>query len=458
MCADCNNELTQPFCGVTGRPHVQNNPAANADSKPFSSEQFSSDRACTQCGDGMLEDEAQQAVYVCLDCDAKLCEVCWDHEHRNKKRSGHAQHILYFDCDLCPFGDNPSSPRPALWFCDVCRLLLCKQCWFNEHKNRGRRSHQSQFLYPGGESGPHAASTIDAQTLEVPAGNFDITPFGGFVKDPSERICTICNGAEGSAAYFCIECDLHNPERLCGNCWATEHRMPHRRGHVKKVMMYECDVCLDHEHRAASVICRTCNLKLCRQCLDIEHRNPQRHGHATETLYNDIQDPEARRLIDTVAIVGDGIPSQQTALLPAHPSPGVGAVYPTDLALVNYPFMPAHLVSASPPRILTPQGGAASPPLFVCIFWFLRVFLGGEGTMGIQFELFKRKVVFQQKNKTKPITAYVALPLRQPCVHSTKRIRQSRDDIRRAQNLHALPPQAGTVLPGVQPTKAACRG
>ena len=77
MCEECGNSLSQPFCGNSGKRHVAKEPQTLG--------QFSSDRACTQCGDGMLDEDAKQAVYVCLDCDGKFCEVCWEHEHRNRK-------------------------------------------------------------------------------------------------------------------------------------------------------------------------------------------------------------------------------------------------------------------------------------------------------------------------------------------------------------------------------------
>eukprot|EP01059_Diplonema_ambulator_P013864 TRINITY_DN2455_c0_g1_i2.p1 TRINITY_DN2455_c0_g1~~TRINITY_DN2455_c0_g1_i2.p1 ORF type:complete len:408 (+),score=57.71 TRINITY_DN2455_c0_g1_i2:37-1224(+) len=148
-CPDCANDYSQPFCGLTGKPHVKPAPAAkeqkeNSSGEPFG--QFSTDRACTQCGDGLLDDDARQAVFVCIDCDGKFCEVCWGYEHRNPKRMHHQQYLLYYECDLCPAG---GTQHAALWYCDACRLLLCKQCWWNEHKNPKRRDHYKQFLYPG---------------------------------------------------------------------------------------------------------------------------------------------------------------------------------------------------------------------------------------------------------------------------------------------------------------------
>eukprot|EP00662_Eupelagonemidae_sp_cell21_P016991 gene16991-25364_t len=41
------------------------------------------------------------ALYICTECDEKLCESCWDVEHKNKKRAHHAKLLLYFECDLC---------------------------------------------------------------------------------------------------------------------------------------------------------------------------------------------------------------------------------------------------------------------------------------------------------------------------------------------------------------------
>eukprot|EP00754_Rhynchopus_humris_P025125 Rhum_TRINITY_DN14932_c29_g1::Rhum_TRINITY_DN14932_c29_g1_i1::g.129847::m.129847 len=357
MCPECNNLMSQPFCGQSGNAHVRK-PKAQAGGPP--AECFSSDRLCTQCGDGMLGEEARQAQYVCLDCDGKFCEVCWEHEHRNKKRAGHHQLLLFYDCDLCPHAPAGSSHAraPALWFCDTCRLMMCKQCWFNEHKNRHRRPHQQQFLYPGGEQGPFAASTVEAQTLEAPAGTFDPRPYGVFLPGGgggTRGACTVCNGDNGlPATYHCDECDPSNPEQLCAVCFETEHRMPHRRGHPKKVLLSECAVCVDHEHRPASLFCRTCDLRLCRACHDIEHRNPLRHGHVAEPLHADVlQDPEAARILDAANAAGDAVPSQRTGEIPyAAALGGGGGVFPA-----------AYAVSASPPRILTPGGGGGAAGL-----------------------------------------------------------------------------------------------
>eukprot|EP01064_Diplonema_japonicum_P038798 TRINITY_DN9528_c0_g2_i1.p1 TRINITY_DN9528_c0_g2~~TRINITY_DN9528_c0_g2_i1.p1 ORF type:complete len:526 (+),score=32.63 TRINITY_DN9528_c0_g2_i1:42-1580(+) len=345
-CSDCDNDLTQPFCGVTGKPHVAPSPAASAEVKangePFG--QFSTDRACTQCGDGMLEDGARQAVFVCIDCDGKFCETCWYHEHKNKKRSHHQQYLLYYECDLCPAS---GTQQAALWYCDACRLLLCKQCWYNEHKNPSRREHQTQFLYPGGEDGIFRPATIDSQTVECPIAAFDIDQYGAFVKTPSERVCTICSSADGYAAmYQCKECDPLSPELLCEACWNTEHRMPARRGHPKRLLLLPCDVCGDIESRPASVMCSHCQMKLCLNCWDIEHRNPQRAGHTQAPLYNDIDGDT--QLLSNVELLAKSLPTARLNEPPQMSPAQTEAVFPHEAAHYGSIMTPDPSAHSSP--------------------------------------------------------------------------------------------------------------
>eukprot|EP01060_Flectonema_neradi_P040388 TRINITY_DN9182_c0_g1_i1.p1 TRINITY_DN9182_c0_g1~~TRINITY_DN9182_c0_g1_i1.p1 ORF type:complete len:664 (+),score=133.89 TRINITY_DN9182_c0_g1_i1:82-1992(+) len=345
ICEECGNPNSQPFCGNSGKRHVAKQ------SSPMG--QFSSDRACTQCGDGMLDEDAKQAVYVCLDCDGKFCEVCWDHEHRNRKRAHHAKYLLFYECDLCPFGNRES--QAALWFCDTCRLLLCKQCWFNEHKNPRRRGHTKQFLYPGGESGEYHNATIGSQNVDCPSVPFDVTPYGTFIKTANDRICTICHSIDGHPGiYFCSQCDPINPEILCVNCWVTEHRMPHRRSHAKHLSLFPCDVCYDTEGRPAILMCPTCQLKLCSSCHDIEHRNPARQGHTGDPLYFDITDPDARTQLDMLESLSKALPIQRVTEPPEYPTPDLrgGAIY----SHYDPSFAPSSALYSPPPhRIQTPD-------------------------------------------------------------------------------------------------------
>ncbi|KAJ9471048.1 hypothetical protein DIPPA_09738 [Diplonema papillatum] len=338
-CPDCDNLMSQPFCGKTGRPHPQQPAAGAGGAGGAASGQFSSDRACTQCGDGMLDDEPRQAVYVCLDCDGKFCEVCWDFEHRNKKRAGHQQYLLFFDCDLCKLMPT-REPKAAVWFCDPCKMLLCAQCWHGEHKNPLRRDHLPQFLYPGGEHGPHRAATIDAQPVDTTATEFDVSPHGAFIRSPQDLICTVCNSASGNPAiYICNECDPSNPEMLCEECWAIEHRMPHRRGHPKRFLLHPCEICGDREGKPAIMNCAACHLKLCANCWENEHKNPARQGHTGEQLYRDTPNTGPGSFLG-------GTPYQGAPYAPHHPMSGPASPYS------DY---------GSPHRIMTPGPPSLSP-------------------------------------------------------------------------------------------------
>ena len=227
------------------------------------------------------------AIYVCTDCDEKLCEQCWDVEHKNKKRCHHSKLLLYFECDLCTKGHNKKDkPLPALWFCTPCKLMLCKQCWHDEHKNPKRRKHNKQFLYPDGEEGAWADVTTRAQGVEVCLDKFKGKDCVSWLKKNTDRACSVCAKSEGRAAlYSCEECDTRSPEKLCEDCWFNEHKNKKRRDHRKKLLLYMCDVCHDMEGRPAFHLCSECKLKLCDSCWKLEHKNPSRKRHHKGELY-----------------------------------------------------------------------------------------------------------------------------------------------------------------------------
>ena len=227
------------------------------------------------------------AIYVCTDCDEKLCEQCWDVDHKNKKRSHHQKLLLYFECDLCTRGHNKKDKAlPALWFCTPCKLMLCKQCWHDEHKNPKRRKHNKQFLYPDGEEGPWADVTTRAQGVEVCTDKFKGKDIVCWMRKNTDRACSVCPPSQGKAAlYSCEECDPRNPEKLCEDCWFTEHKNKKRRDHRKKLLLYMCDVCHDIEGRPAFHLCADCKLKLCDACWKLEHKNPTRKNHRKGELY-----------------------------------------------------------------------------------------------------------------------------------------------------------------------------
>ena len=216
----------------------------------------------------------QQARFLCTECDEKMCETCWDRDHKNKKRGHHQKLLLFFECYFCP----KDKKMPALYYCTPCNLMLCKQCWYNEHKAPRRRKHNKQFLYP-----PDFSSVQDTQGLDLIAGRFDPKKEVSFFMTKGEnRACSVCNlGGEGRAALFkCTDCD----ERMCEPCWHSEHQNMKRRNHKQKLMLFRCDCCGDVEGRPAFYNCVECKLMLCEQCWPLEHRHPSRRPHKKENL------------------------------------------------------------------------------------------------------------------------------------------------------------------------------
>eukprot|EP01059_Diplonema_ambulator_P013863 TRINITY_DN2455_c0_g1_i1.p1 TRINITY_DN2455_c0_g1~~TRINITY_DN2455_c0_g1_i1.p1 ORF type:complete len:405 (+),score=50.67 TRINITY_DN2455_c0_g1_i1:1878-3092(+) len=263
--------------------------------------------------------------------------------------------ICYYECDLCPAG---GTQHAALWYCDACRLLLCKQCWWNEHKNPKRRDHYKQFLYPEGEDGPYRAATIDSQSVDCPAAAFDIESYGAFIRSPADRTCTICSSTDGSPATFvCKECDTESPEHLCVECWSAEHRMPARRGHMKKLLLFPCEICADVEMRPATLFCSLCQMRLCLNCWDLEHRNPQRSGHAQSQLYLDIASDDTHQQLSNIELLAKSLPTSRADDPPSYgPAHGAGALYPYEVGQYNgYPTS-GHSV------IRTPSASVNSSP------------------------------------------------------------------------------------------------
>eukprot|EP01063_Lacrimia_lanifica_P019838 TRINITY_DN27253_c0_g1_i1.p1 TRINITY_DN27253_c0_g1~~TRINITY_DN27253_c0_g1_i1.p1 ORF type:complete len:735 (+),score=253.75 TRINITY_DN27253_c0_g1_i1:134-2338(+) len=377
-CEVCGYSTSQPFCGQTGRPHgsAASKKAAKERAKAggggggnYHPDQFATDRACTACGDGGIQGEdPKQAVYICRECDGKFCETCWEYEHTNQKRAHHERHVLFYECDICAVAGeahwagmaNPG-PHPALWYCEECSMMLCKQHYHDEHKNPDRQVHtKPTFLYPGGEDGPfkdvHASQRVAYGSMR-----FDIATHGAYIKTPNDLVCTLCNSKDEAAAlYICTECDPQNPERLCERCWAIEHRHPARRGHAKKMLLIPCDVCGHHEGRPARNYCQNCELNLCEVCDEAEHRNPARQNHLSNPLYTHVDNPEARAALERAFNAARALPQD---LYDAMPEPRSGGpAYPLQSPTRGAAsHAPPPALYGSPPGTSTPSPGAGSP-------------------------------------------------------------------------------------------------
>ena len=272
--------------------------------------EFAADRICTGCDAG--DDECVEAVFVCPQCDEKLCEECWDLEHVHDKdnttptagiidKQDHRKTLLFHHCDFC-YVDSESSKdeslcTPALWICDVCRLFLCKKCWHAEHKNPIRSQHSRTFAYPGGPQGDWDYATTLAQTVtyyEQPFFSEDVT-----FKSADGALCDSCSmeialfhwprmlGGDGLVSQnICEKCLLRQQQEAADDIVEAEAAgvpVPPERP-SPKLLMQKCCVCSGTDNRPAVYWCKSCELPLCSTCWKLEHRHPHRRDHEKLSL------------------------------------------------------------------------------------------------------------------------------------------------------------------------------
>eukprot|EP01006_Ploeotia_vitrea_P037464 TRINITY_DN66130_c1_g7_i1.p1 TRINITY_DN66130_c1_g7~~TRINITY_DN66130_c1_g7_i1.p1 ORF type:complete len:1115 (-),score=699.87 TRINITY_DN66130_c1_g7_i1:56-3073(-) len=98
---------------------------------------------CEQC-------EEDSATLLCLDCDLKFCQPCFDLLHRSKKKAGHATQPLDAGAAAggapAPTGGAPMceqcEEQQATLHCVDCGLMFCPDCNDLLHKSKKKAAHQ----------------------------------------------------------------------------------------------------------------------------------------------------------------------------------------------------------------------------------------------------------------------------------------------------------------------------
>eukprot|EP01062_Namystynia_karyoxenos_P079199 TRINITY_DN830_c0_g2_i1.p1 TRINITY_DN830_c0_g2~~TRINITY_DN830_c0_g2_i1.p1 ORF type:complete len:2557 (+),score=619.96 TRINITY_DN830_c0_g2_i1:79-7671(+) len=279
---------------------------------------FAADRICTGCDAG--GGECCEADWVCAQCDAKLCDPCWDAVHVGVN-ADHRRLLLFTRCDFCAHDTatgaaarDRTTEAPAVWGCDACGLSLCRHCWVDQHRHPFRREHQRRPLYPAGWQERVAAS-------QPPA------PQGGRFGDAEGAVHWLPPIAEGSSVVELPLCDhcsaatavfswpmplaatvgpsCTRAQLLCAPCREQEYRryvqeqaelgwvFEARQRPPVGLALRRCGHCQGLEGRPAAWGCPQCQLALCSGCWQSEHRHPERRGHSAAPLTPQPGDPYA---------------------------------------------------------------------------------------------------------------------------------------------------------------------
>ena len=178
-------------------------------------------------------------------------------------------------------------------------MNLCKNCWFGEHKHPARRCHHERrtFLYPGGEEGPWAYTTLLAQTVSCCNERFACDALTW--KQPGPLACNLCleRDAVFSWPHACPGGEGTLPLVLCAPCMLREAQdveddaldaelagVPRAVRPPLSLLLERCLLCRGLEGRPAEVYCAECNFSLCAPCWRAQHRHPLRRAHKQETI------------------------------------------------------------------------------------------------------------------------------------------------------------------------------
>eukprot|EP01059_Diplonema_ambulator_P004423 TRINITY_DN14121_c0_g1_i1.p1 TRINITY_DN14121_c0_g1~~TRINITY_DN14121_c0_g1_i1.p1 ORF type:complete len:1912 (+),score=565.61 TRINITY_DN14121_c0_g1_i1:33-5768(+) len=298
----------------------------NAEPLSWRAGEYASDRICTGCDVG--GDEYTEAHYVCAQCDAKLCDECWEEDHRDPRKHDHLKLLLFYHCDFC-FVDHEAHGRsstPALWSCRECDLNLCKSCWYGEHKHPERRSHTKDFLYPDGEDGVWAAATVLAQTVTYHAERF----YSDAVSYKTEKLllCGVCR--EKDAVYSwptpfergegftpLLLCEEHmktqtqDAEDEIAEAEANNLPLPPPRPRPT-LLLDACYLCSGLEEKPAVYMCKECSIPLCSACWRCQHKHPQRRSHTKESILPELAREEGAAAHTMMCEVEDAVANMST--------------------------------------------------------------------------------------------------------------------------------------------------
>lgn len=95
-------------------------------------------KACVTEGEALVV-----ATSFCKDCDADLCDPCWENLHRFGANRLHKKVIIEQPVILCEGVDTDSCiyDNSVQFYCLECDQTLCEPCWSSLHAKGTRKSH-----------------------------------------------------------------------------------------------------------------------------------------------------------------------------------------------------------------------------------------------------------------------------------------------------------------------------